>query len=295
MNRPPGLLDIGGGGLTRLRDDFLQVELARNYHSETEFGAMETNRWGMRDQDYTLLPPSGTVRGLLLGFSTVLGWGVAHEETFESVLETRINQSLAESNARAKFELLNLSVPGYRPPQQVMALDEALKFAPRLVFYTASEREQWTTINFLADILKKGVEIPYPDLKALIDEAGIKPNMDDSTILKQLKLHDEALLQWVYGYIARRCSEIGARPVWIFLPSLFPPASIAEDRRARELAQAAGFEIIDLTGLFDGEDPYALSLKQWDRHPNATAHKLIASRIYMAIRSNPHAYGLPPF
>jgi hypothetical protein len=295
MNRPPGLLDIGGAGLTRLRDDFLQGELARNYHSETEFGAMETNRWGMRDQDYALLPPNDTVRGLLLGFSTVLGWGVAHEETFESILEMRINQSLAESNASAKFELLNLSVPGYRPPQQAMALDEALKFAPHLVFYTASEREQWTTVNFLADILKKGVDIPYPDLKALIEAAGIKSDMNGPTILKQLKLHDEAFLQWVYRYIARRCFETGVRPVWIYLPSLFPPASIAEDRRARELAQAAGFEIIDLTGIFEGEDSYALSLKQWDRHPNVKAHKLIASRIYMAIRSNPHAYGLPPF
>ena len=48
-----------------------------NYRSETEHGAIETNRWGMRDQDYEADPPPGTVRGVLLGYSTVFGWGVA--------------------------------------------------------------------------------------------------------------------------------------------------------------------------------------------------------------------------
>jgi hypothetical protein len=295
MKRPPRLVNVGIGNLTRLRDDFLQVENARNYRTDSEYGVMETNRWGMRDQDYALLPPDSTVRGLLLGYSTVLGWGVAHEETFESILETKINQGLAE-NVDTKFELLNLSVQGYRPPQQAMALDEALKFAPHLVFYTAQGRELGNTISFLAEILEKKVDIPYPDLKASIEAAGVKSDMNLPTILKQLKLHDEALLQWVYGYIVRRCSEIGARPVWIYLPPVVTSAGEAEEGgRARELAQAAGFEIIDLTGVFEREDLDALTLAQWDRHPNAKAHKLIADRIYMAIRSIPQAYGLPPF
>ncbi|MGE3283104.1 MAG: hypothetical protein AB7O13_19150 [Alphaproteobacteria bacterium] len=292
MNRPARLLDITDSGLSRIRDDFLQIELARNYRSETEYGSLQTNRWGMRDQDYAPLPPDGAVRGLLLGYSTVLGWGVAYEETFESILERRINQGLAES-ADAKFELLNLAVPGYRPPQQAMALDEALKFAPHLVFYTAAGREQWNTITFLAEILEKKVDIPYPDLKALIETAGVKPGMNHATILKQLKLNDEALLQWVYGYIVRRSSEIRARPIWIYLPPVFPAAGDAEEhRRSLELAQAAGFEIIDLTGIFEGKDLNTLILERWDRHPNAKAHELIASRIYTAIQSNPQAYGL---
>jgi hypothetical protein len=294
-NRPAGFLDITGSGLTRLRGDFLQAELARNYRSETEHGVIETNQWGMRDRDYAPLPSDGTVRGLLLGYSTVLGWGVAQEETFEAILETQINQSLAESSD-ATFELLNLAVPGYRPPQQAMALDEALKFAPRVVFYTAAGREKWHTINFLADVLEKRVEIPYPDLKALIAAAGVTPDMNRPTALKQLKLHDEAFLQWVYRYVVRRCSEAGIQPVWIYLPPVLPAAGEAEEHeRARKLAQTAGFAIIDLTGIFDGENPDSLILGRGDLHPNAKAHKLIADRIYTTIRENPRAYGLPPF
>src|SRR3546814_2994249 len=78
-----------------------------------------------------------------------MGWGVEQGETFEAVVEARVSRRLAEL-AAGGFELMNLSVPGYRPPQQVMALEEALKFSPHIVFYTAAGREQWNTISFLA-------------------------------------------------------------------------------------------------------------------------------------------------
>src|SRR5262249_1996190 len=158
-------------------------------------GAIQTNQWGMRDDDYSLVPPANTVRGLLFGYSSVLGWGVDHDQTFEAILETRINVDLAKTSS-VKFELLNLSVPAYRPPQQAMALDESLRFAPDLVFYTAAGREQWNTVNFLADVLEKQVAIPYADLMALIEMAGVRPGMDRTKILKLLKPREDALLGW---------------------------------------------------------------------------------------------------
>jgi hypothetical protein len=294
MNRPTGWLNIKASGLTRPRDDFLQGDLARGVRSEVGHGVYQTNRWGMRDQDYSAMPADGVVRGVLLGFSTVFGWGVGQDETFETVLERRINERLTELSA-GKFELLNVAVPGYRPPQQAMALDESLKFAPHLVFYTAAGREQWRSISFLADILEEGVEIPYPELSALIRGAGVKPGMDHSTILKLLKLHEDSLLGWVYSYIAERCAEKGIQAVWIYLPELHPARGDAEEHeRARELAAAAGFEIIDLTGIFEGQDVDALSLADWDKHPSAEVHELIADRLYSAIKSRPQVFKLLP-
>src|SRR3546814_4445867 len=118
MNRPNGgWLEVRGSGLTRLRDDFLQTELAKGFRSITKHGAIQTNRWGMRDQDYAQTPPPGTLRGVVLGYSTVMGWGVEQGETFEAVVEARVSRRLAEL-AAGGFELMNLSVPGYRPPQQ---------------------------------------------------------------------------------------------------------------------------------------------------------------------------------
>jgi hypothetical protein len=295
MNRPRGWLVGSSAELTRLRDDFLQKELARSFRSETEYGSIQTNRWGMRDDDYSLVPPANTVRGLLFGYSSVLGWGVDHNQTFEAILEARINADLAKISS-VKFELLNLSVPGYRPPQQAMALDESLKFAPDLVFYTAAGREQWNTINFLADVLEKQVTIPYPDLKALIETAGVRPRMDRTTILKLLKPREDTLLGWVYDYIAHRCVEKGIRPVWIYLPPAMPTASEAEEHdRALALAKAAGFELIDLTGIYDGQDIDSLTLEEWDRHPNAKAHERIATYLYAALHARPEAFRLPTF
>src|SRR3546814_4133667 len=90
MNRPNGgWLEVRGSGLTRLRDDFLQTELAKGFRSITKHGAIQTNRWGMRDQDYAQTPPPGTLRGVVLGYSTVMGWGVEQGETFEAVVEAR--------------------------------------------------------------------------------------------------------------------------------------------------------------------------------------------------------------
>src|SRR3546814_13148402 len=101
-----------------------------------------------------------------------MGWGVEQGETFEAVVEARVSRRLAEL-AAGGFELMNLSVPGYRPPQQVMALEEALKFSPHIVFYTAAGREQWNTISFLAEILAEGGAFPYPErTQPVAEEAG---------------------------------------------------------------------------------------------------------------------------
>src|SRR3546814_5040975 len=75
------------------------------------------------------------------------------------------------------------------------------------------------------------------------------PGMSRPDILQRLKPYDETLLAWVYGRIERLCAADGMRQVWIYLPPLFPTRGEPEERgRARELAEAAGFEIIDLTG-----------------------------------------------
>ena len=74
------------------------------------------------------------------GAGDVFGVGVdAH------LLERRIDRRLAEIADR-RFELLNLSVPGYRPPQQVMALDEGLKTHFRFLDSKNSDERVWMQI-----------------------------------------------------------------------------------------------------------------------------------------------------
>src|SRR3546814_13640640 len=102
-------------------------------------------------------------------------------------------------------------------------------------------------------------------------------------IVLGLKPYDETRVAWVYGRFERLCAADGMRQVWLYLPPLFPTRGEPEERgRARELAEAAGFEIIDLTGAFDGIAVHTLALEEWARHPNARADEIIAGRIYEA-------------
>ncbi len=42
------------------------------------------------------------------------------------------------------------------------------------------------------------------------------------------------------------------------------------------LAAAAGFIVVDLSDVYKGEDLEAIRLAEWDEHPNARGHQLIA-------------------
>jgi hypothetical protein len=77
MNKPANWLDVQGLGLERFTGDFRQTELVPSMGVQTRFGAIHTNRWGMRDREYERVPPPGTYRFAVLGASTVMGWGVA--------------------------------------------------------------------------------------------------------------------------------------------------------------------------------------------------------------------------
>jgi hypothetical protein len=58
----------------------------------TNAGALATtNPFGMRDRDYTMEKPPGTYRMLLVGASHELGSGVKDDETFENIVEDRLN------------------------------------------------------------------------------------------------------------------------------------------------------------------------------------------------------------
>src|SRR5437762_1773797 len=53
------------------------------------------NAWGMRDREYALTPALGTVRLAVLGPSFSVGSGVGDDETFDNVLEDRLNRQSA--------------------------------------------------------------------------------------------------------------------------------------------------------------------------------------------------------
>jgi D-alanyl-lipoteichoic acid acyltransferase DltB (MBOAT superfamily) len=282
--RPKSWLDTQGGQLKRHIGGFAQTALIPSFVAHLEFGRVSTNRWGMRDQDYELKPATGTFRAALLGASSVMGWGVGDGGTFEALVEARLNREQAGAPFR-KYEILNFAVPGYYPPQQLAAFERALDFGPDAVFYVATGRELSRATVYLAEVLRKQIDIPYPGLAAIATKAGLAADMDEATALRRLEPFQSDVLSAVYRRIAETSRARGIVPVWIFLPQISRGAWEEETAPTLRLAEDAGFVIVNLDDVFRGEDIAAIRLAEWDEHPNARGHNLVGERLYQLLQT----------
>ena len=280
--RPKSWLDAQGGQLKRHTGGFAGGDLIPSFVATLEFGKVSTNRWGMRDQDYELKPAPGTFRAAVLGASSVMGWGVGDGETFEALVEVRLNRERAGAPF-PRYEILNFGIQGYQPPQLLVAHEKALAFSPDAVFYVATGREISRAAQLLVEVVQKRIEIPYPDLKEIVAKAGLAAAMDEATALRRLEPYRADLLSAVYRRIVETSRARGIVPVWIFLPQLREGGWQEETPETLRLAEGAGFIIVNLSDVFKGEDVAAIRVAEWDEHPNARAHRLIAARLYESL------------
>jgi D-alanyl-lipoteichoic acid acyltransferase DltB (MBOAT superfamily) len=281
--RPKNWLDVESGQLKRHIGGFAQTELIPSFVASSDYGAISTNRWGMRDRDYELKPSPGAHRIAILGPSNVMGWGVGDGETFEALVEARLNRERAGAPFAA-YEILNFGVPGYQPPQQLVAFEKALTFGPHAVFYVATGRELSRAAAYLVEVVQKRIDIPYPALKEAVSKAGLEANMDEATAQRRLEPFRREILAAVYGRIVAESRARGIVPVWIFLPQVREGAWQEETPETVRLAEAAGFVVVNLADLYKGEDLAAIRLAEWDEHPNVRGHRLIAARLYEALQ-----------
>jgi D-alanyl-lipoteichoic acid acyltransferase DltB (MBOAT superfamily) len=285
--QPANWMKIESAGLKRFVDGFEQVELIPSVALATPYGSLSINRFGLRDRDYAANRPAETLRVAVLGASSVMGWGVADGATFEALLEDRLNREPLGSEFR-HFELLNFGIPGYQPPQQLAAFERALKLEANALFYVAAGRESSRSAAYLAEALHKKLPVPAA-LRSIVDRAGIEAGMDEAALAKQLRPHGRAILEAVYRTIAERSRAAGVRPVWIFLPQVRDGSWQEETPEAVAAARAAGFQIIDIGDVYKDRDIATLRLAEWDDHPNALGHRLVAERLYRELAAAPDA------
>ncbi|MCP5158752.1 MAG: hypothetical protein H6975_04940 [Gammaproteobacteria bacterium] len=277
--KPANWLDVDNANLKRFVGGFVQMELIPSFISDTKYGVISINRWGMRDADYTMKPAPETFRAVVLGASSVMGWGVGDGETFEALVEERLNREQPAATF-AKYEFLNFGVPGYQPPQQLMAFEKAMTFQPHAVIYVATGRELSRSAAYIAEVVKKRIEIPFAELQGLVQKAGITADMEEADMIKKLMPYYKELLSFVYGSIARRTRAIGATPVWVFLPQVTDGIWREETPDVVEIAETSGFVLINLDDIYQGRDISTLRLAEWDDHPNPAGHRLVAARLY---------------
>ncbi len=291
MNKPLAWLDVQGSGLVRFTGDFLQRELMPSSVSTDSFSTVSTNRWGMRDKEYEQIPAPGVYRMSILGASIEMGWGVEDDETYESLVEVRLNRELAGRGYR-EYEILNQAVAGYYPLQQASAVEKSLAFRPHAILYVATGREFSRSVYYLSETTSKGIEVPFAGLRDIAGKAGLESGMAQEEASRRLTPFREELLSWLYQHIVSACRSRDIVPVWIFVPQIYQGSWEEETAPALAHAREAGFIVIDLSDVYEGKDTSLLQLADWDRHPNALGHALIAERVYEGLRENEDRLGL---
>lgn len=283
-NRPLDWLDVQGVDLARPTGDFLQRELVPSATSFTSRVTVHTNRWGMRDQDYEKDPAPNTYRIALLGSSPVMGMGVEDNETFEALLEERLNREHA-GEVFAKYEILNFGASNYKPLQQLKLLEKVLSFSPNALLYVATGREDVQAARYLAEVIRNGVDVPYEYLRETARRAGIDGTTTETVALRRLNPLRGEILSWLYHRIVDDCRSRGVLPMWMYLP--MPGKARIEDKANEDAryAEEAGFILLDLGNVYEDRDLASLRLAEWDYHPNAKGHELIAARLYEVLRA----------
>lgn len=283
--RPDDWKPLSETKAVRLTNDFLRYELVPLLDGSLKDAPFKTNRWGMRDQEYEQTPPPNTYRIALLGSSVEMGSGVLHEETFEYLLEKRLNREHA-GRPYARYEILNFSVGGYRILQHVIVVEKKIPtFKPHALFCVAHANDDGRLFprSHLSPEHIDPAQFPYQGLRDIMYRAGIRTKMETRKAAQLLEPFREDIMVWAYRQIVEICRQHQILPVLICLPTW--PGINDGDRAVPLLraAEQAGFVVLNLTDVYDSAKGEYLQLAPWDKHPNARGHQLIADGLYAAL------------
>jgi hypothetical protein len=130
------------------------------------------------------------------------------------------------------------------------------------------------------EVVRKKIEIPYASLRDIVRKAGLDPSMDEATGLRRLEPFSVEILSSTYSRIVEQTRAHGAVPVFMFLPQVREGSWQEETPETLRVAESAGFVIINMADVYNGQDITTIRLAEWDDHPNRRGHELIASRLY---------------
>lgn len=275
------------------REDILleamRPNLTLQYHGKT----LTTNSIGMRDREYALVKAPNVLRIAVLGPSDVLGSGVADGETFEALIERRLD-TLAQRGGR-RVEVLNFSAEGYSLLQQRALLEQrVLAFKPDVVLVALHEVDPIYFALTLQRAHARGISAPWPEVAAIAQRANITPGIDVTAIRRRIAGDMPTLYDVTLGGMAAHLDSIGARRGVLLLRE--PTTKRDPFVLGRAAAARHGFHVIDLQGAYPSTMESTFRLAQWDRHPNARGHAALADALERALLANgdPLRLGLTP-
>jgi D-alanyl-lipoteichoic acid acyltransferase DltB (MBOAT superfamily) len=291
--RPQNEIPVSRGILQRVADARVQV-VRPNLDVEDNGTRVVTNQWGMRDSAYSVEKPVNTWRIAVLGPSLVFGTGVANDETFEAVIERRLNAEEAGRPGRAaRYEVLNFGVPAASAWQHLasMRLGFVDRFAPDVVLMVGGRNELWNASKYWQDVLKARVEHSLPEVLPLLRSTGITAEISRDSAEQLLLPVRDSVLTVLYVALAEEVRRMRALPV--YAPIEFPLQRRTTGSVIPLLAKAerAGFVAFNLSHVYQGHDERTLTVSESNAHPNAQGHRLIAAGLYAELLKRPALLG----
>ncbi len=248
------------------------------------------NSHGMRDREYTLQRPPRTFRIALIGASHEAGTGVRDNETYENLVEDRLNSELAPALG-LKFEILNFSCWAYSPVIKLHIIEQKVfRFQPHAILYATNSKDPRWLFKPLREAIQTGRVSEFPFLTRALERAKVSVAAgtelpDWNWFQAKLQPYAEDTMLAIFERLREGCGSRGIRSGIVVLQTpadgTFRPEIL--DRLA-SLGQGAGLPVLDLCGAFSGvDDLKSLWILPWDDHTNAVGHRLLADRFYQQL------------
>lgn len=245
-----------------------------------------TNFLGIRDQNYSKIKPTNTIRTGILGGSYVNGSGIADNELFDELLEQKLNSL----NNKDDYEFWNFGNPGFDLVQCIydFEMKEAVKYDFDNLIYISHGIDKFKNIRTLATAIESGKTIPYDFIQKIIDKSSIDENLTSMSVYDKLEPFADELVTGLYQYLYDFCLQNNIKPIWIYWPTtdVHPFVEMYPEDLSL-LVKEIGFTVIDLTDVYKDYKAADLFVTPKDRHPNALGHSLIADELYEILNSSP--------
>jgi hypothetical protein len=262
-------------------ENLLLRELIPNKVTVLDGWTITANSFGMRDKEYSIAKPEGVYRIAILGASFEMGSGVAQDSSFEALLEQILNDSLSPQ----KIEVLNFAVGGYHLPQLVWVAENKLPpFQPDLVLCFVHPADIARTSDYMANLVRNGIDLHYPELYQIRKEAGAEQRMDAKVLVNRFYPYSSRIANWSIFRIREASDSMHAKFGMVYIPS-FAKESDADFYRnmfttpAEEVYPGLPKPLFfDLADIFAGREEH-FQLTKDPTHPNSKGHQLIAEEL----------------
>ncbi|HIE97894.1 MAG TPA: hypothetical protein EYG03_09265 [Planctomycetes bacterium] len=279
LQQPPLYLQEAGSELTGhkyLYDELLGWKNIPDWKASTHNRQLTINSKGLRDREYEYDKPDGVRRILVLGDSYVWGYGVADDEVFTEVLETRL--------AGDRWQVINSGVSGWGTDQELLFLThEGFKYSPDVVILAffffndlqnnSSSRQYglYKPVFLDSSMQLSNVPVPKPDSGRAEMYGAVSPLEITTRLIHRM---------------AETCEEHQCRFIVMKFGSFLEPDNLAlqADGAAMQeyLIDHANMNYLDLDAEFVANHASVTSLIEGnlDGHWNVFGHRLTATIIH---------------